>query len=194
MKETKTILLLSLFAYVATAQYVTVPADHQVYPLLVKGETLGMFDSYQLRVLPLTRNDVISLLNAMKRNTEMLSTADTELLGQMLGEFTNLNPGEPASSENEIHAYRYEEGSTQLFLDLRGVGEVDVHRGQPDLPDENLLKMTGFGSIRGQFGDRIFVGLSARNGMTLGKKNSAERFDVGKGETQSVVGSSIFTD
>ncbi|MBI3005460.1 MAG: hypothetical protein HYY49_08595, partial [Ignavibacteriales bacterium] len=107
---TITLFLLFVCAAFARSQFVSVPIDHQVYPLLVKGETLGMFDSYSLRVLPLTRHEVVLLLKSMKQHTPILSSADAELVDQMLGEFAELKVGDFAVPENEIHAYRYEEG------------------------------------------------------------------------------------
>ncbi|MBI3004725.1 MAG: hypothetical protein HYY49_04845, partial [Ignavibacteriales bacterium] len=131
---------------------------------------------------------------SMKQHTPILSSADAELVDQMLGEFAELKVGDFAVPENEIHAYRYEEGSSQVFVDLRGVAEADIHRGFSDVPDEKILRITGFGKIRGQFGESIFFDLSARNGMTLGAKDHDERFDVTQGETRSTVGSTVFTD
>ncbi|MBI4428805.1 MAG: hypothetical protein HY562_06770 [Ignavibacteriales bacterium] len=188
--------LVSMFLCIslASSQYVTVPLHHQVYPLLVKGETLRMFDSYSLRVLPLTRTEVLTMLHAMKQNVGELSSTDAELVDQMFGEFADVKIGEPAGPENEIHAYRYEEGASQLFVDLRALAEIDLRKGFPNDPDENLLRITGFGSVRGHFGNQVFVDLSARNGMTLGAKDSEERFDVTQGETRSTVGSTVFID
>ncbi|HAL57195.1 MAG TPA: hypothetical protein DCP63_12175 [Bacteroidetes bacterium] len=188
------LILLPATLCVATAQHVTVPLNHQVYPLLIKGETLGLFDSYALRVLPLTRGEAHTLLKQMDEQRRDLSKADEALLQQLLGEFSDPNIGERLPEDGEIHAYRFEEGSTQLFFDVRGIQELEIHRDHVELPDETISRTTAAGNIRGRFGKHLFFGMDARSGMTLGAEDQEERFDVGRGATQVTVGKGVFTD
>jgi len=132
----------------ASAQSVFVPLDHQVYPLLVKGETLGMFDSYRMRLLPLSRTEVLFFLKSMSRQAQDLSNADKELLDFMLGEFTDPEIGADEESNSERHVYRFEEGEVQLFLDTRVVQEFRISRGRVTFGDETLSETSAFGSVR----------------------------------------------
>jgi len=176
------------------AQAIFVPLDHQVYPLLVKGETLGLFDSYRLRVVPLTRSETLQLLRELQAKREALSSADQDVLAQMIGEFTDPAIGEEAAPESEPHLYRYEEGESQLFLDTRGVQEIRFHRGRVGVEDETISETTAFGSLRVRFGDHLFIGASARSSLVRGEKNPQSRFDPSLGTPQVAVGQSVFTD
>lgn len=175
-------------------QEVTIPLDHQVYPLLLKGEALGLVKGYQMRLLPLTREEIRTLLTGMQKGEDQLSMADCDLLRQMRGEFTDPAIGQPAKPESEIHLYRYEEGKAQIFVDLRGIQSVQLNRQRIGLPDETVLETSAFGSIRARFGNHIFVGAQARNSMARGINDEESRFDVSRGETQVAVGGSVFTD
>lgn len=193
----RTILICSFILTVAGnvhSQSVTVPLDHQIYPLLTKGETLGLFHSYQLRLLPLTRTAARNLLVSMQDQSERLSVADRELLHQMIGEFTDPKIGQDESDDSERHLYRFEEGNTQAFLDLRGTQAFAFHRGRFELPDETLSETTAWGSVRGSFGDHVSFGLSARNTLVIGSEDREERFDPSRGESQVVVGKGVFRD
>jgi hypothetical protein len=185
---------LVVFSLSASAQSVFVPLDHQVYPLLVKGETLGLFDSYRLRVLPATRTEILKLLREMSQKKENFSFADRGLLDQMLEEFTDPAIGEPATDESEPHLYRYEEGRTQIFLDSRGVEEIRVNSGRVGMEDETISETIAAGYLRASFGDHVFVGASARTSMLVGKKNPESHFDPAQGLPQVAVGKSVFTD
>lgn len=176
------------------SQSVFVPHDHQVYPLLVKAEALGLVDSYALRSLPLTRSEIQQLLATVRTKQELLSTADQGLLTQMLGEFTDPAIGQTAPDESEPHLYRYEEGSTQMFFDTRIVQEVRMHRGRVGLEDETTSETSGFGYFRARFGEHLFVGASARSSLVRGEKNPQSRFDPSLGLPQVAVGSNVFTD
>ena len=112
--------LACLLGNTASGQYTTVPLDHQVYPLLKKAEDLQLFSSYALRVLPLERATVLSLLQEISRREDELSKADRRLLQQMLGEFRDPAISAEMHRDGEIHAFRYEEGDAQIFIDLRG--------------------------------------------------------------------------
>ena len=187
-------LLLLCSVEVSRAQSVIVPLDHQVYPLLIKGETLGLFHAYDLRLLPLTRTATLKLLTHMQKQVERLSPADTELLKQMVGEFTDPTIGKDAAPDQERHLYRFEEGSTQIFLDVRGAQAIVTHRGRLDVPDETLSETMAQGSVRGSFGDHVSFGLTARNTMVLGSEDQEERFDPSRGQSQVVVGKGVFRD
>lgn len=193
MKKSILVLFAVLVQY-SFAQSVVVPLDHQVYPLLVKGETLGLFHAYNLRVLPLTRTATLKLLRQMQEQSDRLSSADVGLLRQMIGEFTDPEIGRETLQENERHLYRFEEGTTQAFVDVRGTQAVVLHRGRLDIPDETLSETTGWGSVRGSFGDHVSFGLTARNTMVLGSEDQEERFDPSQGQSQVVVGKGVFRD
>ncbi len=179
---------------IASAQSVFVPLDHQVYPLLVKGETLGLFDSYRMRVLPLTRSEVAKLLGEMRKRSEPLSTADKELLQQMVGEFTDPAIGELAKPESELHIYRFEEGDAQIFLDARGIQEFRFQRGRAGLEDETISETIGIGYLRASFSKHVFIGASARSSLVRGEKNAQSRFDPSQGLPQVAVGKNLFKD
>ena len=197
MPSLRTILsaLLLLFSVEASrAQSVIVPLDHQVYPLLVKGETLGLFQAYSLRLLPLTRTATLKLLMNMQKHVKRLSPADAELLNQMVGEFTDPTIGQDAAPDQERHLYRFEEGSTQIFLDVRGTQAIVSHRGRLDVPDETRSETMAQGSVRGSIGNHISFGLTARNTLVLGGEDQEERFDPSQGQSQVVVGKGVFRD
>jgi hypothetical protein len=187
-------ILLSFSADAVLAQSVVVPLDHQVYPLLIKGETMGLFHAYDLRVLPLTRTATLKLLLQMQEQAGRLSSPDAGLLRQMIGEFTDPEIGHDAVPESERHLYRFEEGTTQVFLDLRGTQAVVLHRGRLDVPDETLSETTARGSVRGSFGEHVSFGLTARNTLVLGSEDQEERFDPSQGQSQVVVGRGVFRD
>jgi hypothetical protein len=185
---------LLLIAQQSLAQHIIVPLDHQVYPLLFKGETLGLADSYRMRLLPLTRTETRELLAAMYARQDVLSRADANLVEQMLGEFTDPALGEPASPTGERHLYRFEEGSTQMFLDLRGVQEVQFFRGRAGLEDETISETVGIGYFRASIGEHVFIGGSATGSMKLGAKDREQRFDPTQGPIQVAVDGSVFSD
>ncbi len=190
-------LLLSLLVFIAQpvfTQTVFVPLDHQVYPLLVKGETLGLFESYRMRTLPLTRTEVLEMLTSMDRAREKLSRADADLLGQMLGEFTDPAIGEPAPQGSERHLYRFEEGRTQMFLDVRGIQEVQLHRGRAGLEDESILETIGIGSLRASIGKHVFIAANATASMRIGSIDREQRFDPTEGPIQVAVDGAVFSD
>jgi hypothetical protein len=176
------------------AQAVFVPLDHQVYPLLVKGETLGLFHSYRLRVVPLTRTEALQLLKELRAKHEALSAADQDLLAQMIGELTDPAIGEEAAPESEPHLFRYDEGDSQIFLDTRGIQEFRLHRGRVGLEDETISETAGIGYLRARFGDHVCIGASARSSLVRGEKNPQSRFDPSLGTPQVAVGQSLFTD
>ncbi len=176
------------------SQSIYVPLDHQVYPLLFKAEAMGLFDSFSLRNLPITRTETLTLLHTMSSARVRLSDADAELLDQMIGEFTDPPRGSPAAPENERHLYRYEEGNTQIFIDLRGTQEVVLQKGRADRADEQLSQTTVWGMVRGVVGNQIAFGSSAYISMLLGSKEKEERFDVVRGPTQVLVGNSLLRD
>ena len=178
----------------ASAQSVFVPLDHQVYPLLVKGETLGMFDSYRMRLLPLSRTEVLFFLKSMSRQAQDLSNADKELLDFMLGEFTDPEIGADEESNSERHVYRFEEGEVQLFLDTRVVQEFRISRGRVTFGDETLSETSAFGSVRVRFGEHVFIGASARSSLLRGEKNPQSNFNPSEGTPQVAVGQNVFTD
>lgn len=189
------VMLLHLCAGQAAAQYyTTVPLRHQVYPLLFKAEALGIFHSYELRQLPLTRAAVLKLLQATVENDEKLSTADRSLLQQMLKEFTDPAIGASAPPGSEIHLFRYEEGDAQIFVDARLQQTFLFNRNQVDLPDDNISETLAAGAMRARFGDHIFVGLEARNKMIIGEDDPEENFDPTTGRILSTVGSTAFSD
>ncbi len=196
MKRLRIIVIASIVALSgqAVAQSTYVPLDHQVYPLLVKGETLGLFESYRMRTLPLTRTEVLEMLTSMDRAREKLSRADADLLEQMLGEFTDPAIGEPAPPGSEPHAFRYEEGSTQIFVDTRVTQEFHAHRDRVHLEDETISKTSASVHLRARFGDHVFLGASARSALSVGEKRLESHFDPSQGQPQVVVGRTVFTD
>ncbi|MFQ5629261.1 MAG: capsule assembly Wzi family protein [bacterium] len=180
------------------AQHTTVHLEHQVYPLLQKAETLRLFDTYQLRVLPLTRTAVLELLQKMKPQQNRLSMADQSLLAQMLAEFTDPEIGQATKPDGEIHFYRYEEGDVQFFLDMRVQQTFRFSRNRFDPEgsgvDENISETLAAGSVRGRFGRYFFIGLTARNTAIMGEDDLDENFDPDTGQIRSVVGGTAFND
>ncbi len=187
-------LLIFLMSHQTLAQYTTVPLDHQVYALLAKGETLQLFSSYALRILPLDRDTVHRLLVQMSRKRNRLSYADQKLLEQMLAEFTDPPPGRPAPPGAEIHALRFEEDEVQLFVDLRATQTFRFSRNRVEIDQENLSETRGKIALRGKIGSHLFFGAEATNTMIMGSNNLTETFDPSQGRIQVTVGRSIFTD
>lgn len=188
------LVVLGLQPVASPAQQTTVPLHHQVYPLLNRGETLKLFSSYHLRVLPLTRTEVLNLLREMKRHERRLSEADRRLLRQMLAEFTDPAPGEPAPPGSEIHAYRYDEGQTQLFLDLRVQQTFRFSRNRLNIDSENISETLGSVAVRGRLSASLFFAAEARNTMVLGQPDLIENFDPQAGPIQVTVGAAAFKD
>jgi hypothetical protein len=188
-----TILAVLLSNHLA-AQHTTVPLDHQVYPLLQKAETLQLFASYQLRVLPLTRTATLDLLQKIQAQKNKLSRADQQLFEQMLAEFTDPEIGQATQPGSEIHFYRYEEGEAQLFLDLRLQQTFRFSRNRLEIENENISETLAAGSIRGRFGKHFFIGLTARNTAIMGDDDLEENFDPDAGQIRSVVGGTAFSD
>jgi len=186
--------ILVLIPALSFAQYQFVPTDHQVYPLLQKGETLGLFSSYHLRLLPLTRTEVQSMLHQMKSNSDVLSHADRSLLDQMIGEFTDAAIGEEGRPDGEIHLLRFEERNTQVFVDARGIQEVKHSRGRVGIDDETIAETIAGGSIRARFGNHVFLGMQARMNMAFGESDLVQRFDPLQGPIQVAIGRTVFSD
>lgn len=192
----KWLLLITLFASANLfSQQSYTPLHHQVYPLLEKGEALGIYDSYYLRILPLTRSEIRGLLLALTEKSQLLTNADRLFLDQLLPEFTDPEVGKENEKDGEIHLFRYSEGSSQVFVDLRGIQEGRGFRsGKAQDPDERIAETTVEGSVRAHFGDHFSVGLIARNSMILGQEDRESRFDPSKGPIQVPVGGSVFSD
>ncbi len=178
----------------ATAQSTLVPLSHQVYPLLLRGETLGLFSSYDLRLLPLDRDTVRRLLAEMVQRQEALSTADRALLQQLLQEFTDPPPDQPAPSGAEIHLYRFREDNTQFFVDTRLLQSFRFSRDRLDLDPENVSETRFEGSLRGTLTRHLVLGARAISSMSLGSNLREERFDPALGQIQVTVGEAVFTD
>ena len=168
--------------------------EHQVYPLLRKGETLRLFSSYEMRVLPLTRTVVRRLLQEMAQHKDRLSKADRRLLQQMLGEFIDPGIGEKAPRGSEIHLIRFEEGQTQLFFDLRGIQNFRFSRNRLGVEDEDVSETTLGGAVRVRFSEHLFLGMSAQNTMILGPDSLGENFNPITGIIISTTGKVGFTD
>lgn len=188
------LVFLFLVPALGVAQHQFVPTDHQVYPLLQKGETLGLFSSYHLRLLPLTRTEVLSLLSLMHSKGESLSRQDRALLDQMIGEFTDPAIGEALGPEGEIHLLRFEEKNTQVFVDARGVQEVRDARGRLGIEDETIAETIAGGSIRARIGHHVFLGMQARMNMAFGESDLVQRFDPLQGPIQVAIGKTVFSD
>lgn len=188
------IFILILLPHSSYSQHTTVPLDHQVYPFLQKAETLHLFDSYQLRILPLTRAATLDLLQKMQSRKDELSSADRQLFEQMLLEFTDPVIGQAAKPDGEIHFYRYEEGDAQLFLDLRLQQAFRFSRNRLEIANENISETLAEGSVRGRFGRHFYIGLTARNTAIMGEDDLAENFDPDTGEIRSIVGGTAFND
>ncbi len=188
------LVFLLLVPTLSFAQHQFVPTDHQVYPLLQKGETLGLFSSYHLRLLPLTRTEVQSLLSQMNSEREALSSADGALLNQMIGEFTDPAIGDASAQDGEIHLLRFEEKNTQVFVDARGIQEVRDARGRFGLEDETIAETIAGGSIRARIGNHVFLGMQARMNMAFGESDLVQRFDPLQGPIQVAIGKTVFSD
>lgn len=186
--------LIGLFPNEGFSQRTFVPLRHQVYPLLTKGETLGMFAGYALRTLPLDRTTVLALLKQMQAQQSRLSEADRRLLRQMIGEFTDPEPDQDAPPDAEIHFFRYREGRQQLFLDLMLRQSFRFSRNRLEIARENLSETDFRVAVRGNLTDNIFFGAEATNILIMGSENIEERFDPALGRIQVTVGQSIFTD
>lgn len=185
------LLFLPLFVQ---AQHTTVPLNHRVYAFLQKSEPLQLFDSYQLRVRPITRAAALALLQEIDAQREQLSNAEQQLLTQFLGEFRDLEIGEAAAPNSEIHLYRYEEGEAQIFVDARVQQTVRFSRNRFEIDAENNSETLASGAIRGRFGEHFFFDLQARNTAILGEDDLDENFDADDGQIRSVVGSTVFND
>ncbi len=177
-----------------TAQYSTVPLDHQVYPFLQKAEAQQLVQGFALRVLPLSRDLVREQLQFMNAKRDKLSKADRALLAQMLAEFTDPEIGQKAPDGSEIHLLRYEEGRSQIFVDARMVQNFRFRQNRLGVEDENISETIGLGAIRGRLGKRVHFGLTARNTMTLGENETSENFDPTSGEIVSRTGAAGFRD
>ncbi|MDQ7053218.1 MAG: capsule assembly Wzi family protein [candidate division KSB1 bacterium] len=178
----------------ARAQYTYVPLRHQVYPLLIKGETLGLFSDYALRTLPLDRDTVLRLLRRMQEQSARMSDADRRLLQQMLAEFTDPPPDRDAPPGSEIHALRYRDGDQQLFLDVTLRQSFRFSRNRLEIDREDLSETDLRIAVRGNLGEHLFYAAEAVNALILGSENLEERFDPALGRIQVTVGQSIFTD
>lgn len=193
-KYTAALALTCLLPNTAMGQYTTVPLDHQVYPFLQKAEVLQLFSSYALRVLPLERAAVLSLLQEIKHKDDVLSAADRRLLQQMLGEFHDPDIGTAMPRGGEIHAYRYEEGDAQIFIDLRGSQVFRFSRNRLFHDDEDISETTAQGAIRARFGEHLYLGMQAHNSMILGQEDAVEIFDPSQGQIQVTSGAAAFSD
>lgn len=144
-----------------------------------------------MRVLPLTRSEVLGLLLEIEDQADRLSQPDKELLIQMLGEFKDPEIGETASQESEIHLLRYEEGNAQVFFDVRGTQDLQIR----DKTEREVVANTiAGGSIRARFGKHVFLGMDAHSRMTLGSSDTEQYFDLDQGKIQVAVGRSVFSD
>ncbi len=182
-----------VFLSMINAQVATVPLNHQVYPLLQKAETLQLFSSYNLRLLPLNRTQIRFLLWEIDEKQENLSRADAQLLRQMLFEFTDPEPTAPLTQDHDRHIYRLTEGETQFFFDLDATQEFHFQRNDLGIEKQNRSSTTLGGDLRGMFSSNFGLGARAFNTMIRGEKG-AEQFDVNSGKISVRVGKSNFTD
>ena len=181
------------FTSVLTGQQTTVPVEHRVYNVLAKFETMQLFSSHILRVLPITRGEVLFLLQTVHKKRMHLSIADQQLLQQYIGEFTEPEAGLPPQPDGEIHAWRYYEGDARLFLDIRGQQAFEFARtvgGQP----QDISETMGEGFVRGKLSKHLHFALSARNTMLVGDDNARENFDPATGRILTTVGPAAFND
>ncbi|KAA3615530.1 MAG: hypothetical protein DWQ05_14360 [Calditrichaeota bacterium] len=177
----------------ASAQVATVNLQHQVYPLLQKAETLQLFSSYSLRLLPLSRSQIRLILWEINEKKDQLSPADAQLAHQMLQEFSDPEPDVALTRDHDRHIYRLSEGETQFFFDLFGDQNFAFRRSDFGLKDNEISETTMGGELRGMFGRRLGFGAHAFNTMIRGA-NSQEQFDVNSGKISVQVGESAFTD
>ena len=178
----------------AAAQFILVPVDHQVYPLLHKAETLQLIDGYALRVLPADRGTVRRFLQQIDARKDRLSRADQRLLAQMLAEFTDPAIGREADPKGERHAWRYEEDSTQIFLDFRYTQNFTSDRGRVQLADDDVSESTLGAAIRVRFSQYLFAAMQAQNSLILGQNELEENFDSLAGRVLVTTGAAGFVD
>lgn len=204
MKSSRLSLLLLLCALPVLAQSVHVPLDYWGYGFLERMEAKGLFKSLALLDRPLNRTQVAKLITAIDARTAekpgLLSQTDRRLLEQLRGDFADeLGAMAPAvtAKPGELHSARWQEGTSQAFIDLYSSVSVISNRGGSYQPADLLSEGTLGAILRGNLGGVLGFYADARNAVTRGEKSVSdqdENYDVSKGSPVTVSGPNVFRD
>jgi hypothetical protein len=165
----------------AIAQRELLPVDHPVYKFLLRQQMRGLINDFQWGMLPLSRGEVVRLLDALETRRSQLSGVDVKMLQDFDTEFEYdmnktvlkakpLLPGFSLSSvlDNDRQKYlaAYEDSVASLFAD--GFGFLSYRAGSGDSigSPHIFLGQLGF-RVRGTLYDRLGFYLEASNGQRL---------------------------
>ncbi|HOT96046.1 MAG TPA: capsule assembly Wzi family protein [bacterium] len=204
MKARRLSLLLFLCALPALGQNVHVPLDYWGYGFLERMEAKGLFKSLALLDRPLNRSQVAGLITAIDlrsaQQPNLLTETDRRLLEQLRGDFADelgTMTGAVAPKRRELHAARWQEGTSQAYLDLYSSINVISNRGGSYQPADLLTEGTLGAILRGHLGGVLGFYADARNAVTRGEKSVSdqdENYDVSKGSPVTVSGPNVFRD
>lgn len=175
----------------AHAQSAAVPLQHASYPFLERLVVYLPHRALDLHVTPVSRAQVLAILQEAQAHTAQFSRADRALLKQYLAEFTDPKVGERKPAGGERHFFRYEENEAQLFGDLFASQRFEIARGK----EEQEISRTRLGvRLRAHLPPRLLIAAEVSNILERGTSDSAEVFQPGSGSPVVLSGASAFRE
>lgn len=197
-------LIFAFFLFLSTiglSQTVNVPLDYWGYNFLRRMEAKGLFDSYELRVRPVPRDQVARIVQHIyekaSKKPDLLSQTEWRLLEQLMGDFCDELIAHNAFPEHiwkERHLFKIEEDAGLVYGDLVGSLAFISNRGQQYNPDQLLSEIMLGGQLRGRIGNSIGFFAQARNSLTRGDDREDESFNPDKGSPIVTSGAGVFQD
>jgi hypothetical protein len=175
--------LLALFFFSqAYSQVENIPADNPVYSFLKEMNLKGALPEYDDVILPLSRQQVISLLAKTDSSRSMLSTAEQEYLDRMKQKFyieknplvlSDDFPGgllNKLADDRQKHFYFYTDSTINFYVDPL----VDYKFIYSDWNKANSSLLNYGGSIKGSYNNWLGFSLTGTLGIQFNNRETAE--------------------
>lgn len=174
----KIILLLLIPVSLLKAQVETVSSEHPVYNFLKKLKVQGIIPGYDDVVLPLSKSNILELLDSSSKYQDILSPTDKDLINKYYSKLSDRIP--PVSliekgvsrlfDPEEKVLYRYSDSVTIFTVnpvfDITGLYS-------PDLKNSAVLFNAG-GKAYGSIGNWLGFSAQATNGIVSGNRLTAK--------------------
>ncbi len=196
-----TILLVFVASHLATGQSVNVPLEHWSYQFLERMEAKGLFESFNTRVLPMSRMELAKILAQIEQRAQQpgagLSQTDRDRLEQLKGEFheelASLEISyDPKFAERHLISWVDKDYTVHADFDL-GV-RLDIKRGDQYPKTERTSHTTLGGIVRGQLKNSLGFHVFVRNTIHRGLESVERNFDPSRGRPINYAGKNVYTD
>jgi len=182
MKLFTAFFIISLLITPLFPQVENVPAGHQVYPFLKRMQVKGVLSDFDDMIVPLSKKEIISALNKIEENTNILSEADKEFLFRMkekfgissdeiisiAGNFPS-STGKDLIADSQKHLYFYIDSSIAFFVDPF-LEFKSIYSSE--LKNSELLNIGG--TARGSYGGWFGFYLGGSNGSVFNNREAAK--------------------